>query len=207
MSMGISGSPGCFQRLMSQVCEGLQRVQLYLDDIVVHPKSASHHITDFCGFLARLTEYKLKLALKKTHIGAPEVQFLGHFVTPFDVSPNRKQIDAVLKMPTPSTKGDLRTLLGSVPYLRKFMPGLSTSIKNLHALRCKDVRFEFTDHHAAITKKSLQQLVSSEVLAFTIVTPPSTAPEGSSLLAIHQRFWCGVRAKTSRWKNLVFSIY
>ena len=32
---------------------------------------------------------------------------------------------------------------------------------------CKDVRFEFTDHHATITKKVLQQLVSSEVLAFS----------------------------------------
>ena len=54
MPMGTSGSPGCFQRLMTpQVCEGLQRVQLYLDDIVVHSKSASHHDTDLRGFVAR----------------------------------------------------------------------------------------------------------------------------------------------------------
>ena len=39
MPMGTSGSPGCFQRLIAQVCEGLQRVQLYIDDIVVHSKS------------------------------------------------------------------------------------------------------------------------------------------------------------------------
>ena len=35
---------------MNQACEGLQRVQLYLDDIVVHSKFASHHVNDLRGF-------------------------------------------------------------------------------------------------------------------------------------------------------------
>ena len=118
MPMGTSGSPGSFQRLMTQVCEGLQRVQLYLDDIVVHSKSGSHHVTNLRGFLAR--QYNLKLAPKKAHIGAPEVQFLGHSVSPFGVSPDPKKIDAMLKMTMPSTERELRSLLGSVSYLRKF---------------------------------------------------------------------------------------
>ena len=121
-------------------------------------------------------------------MGAPEVQFLRHLVTPFGVSPDLKKIEAMLKMPMPSTKGDLRSLLGSVSYLRKKLPGLSTSIKDLHALLCKDVRFEFTDHHAAITKKVLQQLVSSmRFWRFRIMTPPSTALESSSWGPMHRK--------------------
>ena len=47
------------------------------------------------------------------------------------------------------------------------MPGLSTTVKDLHSLLRKDVRFEFTAHHTAIVKKVSKQLVSSEVLAFS----------------------------------------
>ena len=82
MPMGTSGSPRCFQRLMAQVCEGLQQVQLYIDDIVVHSESASHHVGDLRGCLARLAEHNLKLSPKKALIGAPEVLFLGYLVTP-----------------------------------------------------------------------------------------------------------------------------
>ena len=91
MAMGTSGSPGCFQRLMAQVYEGLQRVQLYIDAKVVHPKSASHHVDDLRGFLARLTECNLKLSPKKAHIGALGVQFLGYLVTPPGLHPNPRK--------------------------------------------------------------------------------------------------------------------
>ena len=87
-------------------------------------------------------------------------------MTPFVVSPDPNKVDAELKMPMPSTQGELRLLLGSVSYLRNFLPGSSTSIKGLHALLCKDVHFEFTDHHDAIANKVVLQSISSEVLAF-----------------------------------------
>ena len=164
--MGTSGSPWCFQRFMTQVCEGLQRVQSYIDDIVVNSLSAPHHVDDLCGFLARLTEYKLKLSPKKAHIGAPEVQFLGHLVTPSGLRPYLKKEDAMLKMPMPPTKGELASLLGGVAYLRKKLPGLPTTGKDLHFLLRKDVHFEFTAHHTATAKKDLKRLVTSEVLAF-----------------------------------------
>ena len=95
----------------------------------------------------------MKLSPKKAHIGAPEVQFLGHLVTPSGLRPDPKKIDAMLKMPMPSTKGESRSPLGSVSYLTNLLPGLYTTVKDLHSLLRKDVRFEFTAHHTAIAKK------------------------------------------------------
>ena len=83
--------------------------------IVVHSKSALHHVTGFRGFLARLLvpqEQFEVLAPKKAHIGAPEVQTVGDVETPFGVSPNpQKKLDAMLRMPMASTKGELCSLL------------------------------------------------------------------------------------------------
>ena len=57
--------------------------------------------------------------------------------------------------------------MGNVSYLRRFLPGLSTTVKNLHSLLRKDVRFEFTARRTAITKKGFETVGHSEVLAFT----------------------------------------
>ena len=64
----------------------------------MHSKSASHHVDDFRGYLVRLIEYSLNLSPKKAHIGAPEVQFLGHLVTPSGLRPDPKKIEAMLKV-------------------------------------------------------------------------------------------------------------
>ena len=34
MPMGLASSPGCFQSIISRVCDGLQRVILFIGDIV-----------------------------------------------------------------------------------------------------------------------------------------------------------------------------
>ena len=103
---------------------------------------------------------------KELYFGRPDVRFLGHLVTPFGLCPDPKKIYATLKMPMPSTKRELRSLFGSVSYLSFVLPGLSTTVKKLHSLLRKDVRFAFTERHTAIAKKVLKQLVSSEVLEF-----------------------------------------
>ena len=66
----------------------------------------------------------------------------------------------------PSAKGELGSIWGSLSYLRKKLPGLSTTVMDFITLLRKDAGFEFTAHHTAIAKKGLKQLVSSEVLAF-----------------------------------------
>ena len=141
-----------------------QRVQLYIDDIVVHSRSASHHVDNLRGSLARLTEYNLKLSPKKAHIGAPEVQFLGHLVTPSGLRPDPKKIDAMLRMPMPPTEDNC------VLFWVAYRIGEKNCLVCLQLLRiyipwC--VRM-FASSSLRITRllRSLKQLVSSEVLGF-----------------------------------------
>ncbi|CAB1109315.1 unnamed protein product [Ectocarpus sp. CCAP 1310/34] len=135
---GYSGSPANFQSLMAKLRE----------------------------LLVRFTEFDLKLSPKKAHIGSAEVTFLGHLITPFSVRPDPKKTDAMAKMKMPKTKSELRSMLGSVSYLRKFLPNLARNITDLTALLEKDAHFKFTAHHEQLTKAVLAQLASYEVLAF-----------------------------------------
>ena len=81
MPMGLASSRGCFQFIMLRVCEGLERVRLFIDDIVCFSKNGGERVNDFRKFLERLTNFNLKLAPKKAHLGVKVVKFLGHRIT------------------------------------------------------------------------------------------------------------------------------
>lgn len=90
-----SGAPRHFQLLMAKVCEGLERVQLYLDDLVVHTLTAAEHVVVFGKSLERLKIHNRKLAPKKANIGAAEEEFLGHLITPLGRSSSDEKTTAL----------------------------------------------------------------------------------------------------------------
>ena len=55
MPMALASSPGWFQSIMLRVCDGLQRVRLFIDDIVCFSKNGTEHVRDLESFFERLT--------------------------------------------------------------------------------------------------------------------------------------------------------
>ena len=61
MPFGLKNSAQAFQRLMNRVLGGLERVFVYLDDILVASSSAEQHLADLREVLRRLDEAGLCL--------------------------------------------------------------------------------------------------------------------------------------------------
>ena len=163
--MGLASRPGWFQSIMLRVCEGLERVRLFIDDIVCFSKTGREHVDDLRKFFERLTTFDLKLAPKKAHLGVKVVKFLGHRVTAEGLAPDPGKVEALLKMPMPTNISQLRSLLGAVSYYRKFLPKITAETKSLNELLKKGVRFEFTAEHTQIVQTLLGKLPSPHVLA------------------------------------------
>jgi len=64
---GLSTSPGWFQSVMARVCENLERVRLFVDDIIVFSRDGAEHVKDLERFFERMVKFNLKLAPKKTN--------------------------------------------------------------------------------------------------------------------------------------------
>ena len=107
--------------------------------IVVHSKSAAEHVGHFGTLLARLREHNLKLAPSKANVGAAQVEFLGHLITPSGLAPGCGKVAALKNLKMSTNKSELRSMLGSFSHLRKCIPGLSSEIRELNALLKKDV--------------------------------------------------------------------
>ncbi|ROT85912.1 hypothetical protein C7M84_003952 [Penaeus vannamei] len=83
MPFGLCNAPGCFERLMEQVLEGLQwKVALvYLDDVLVFGNTFEEELEHLTEVLCRFKAANLKLSPKKCTLFHTEVPFLGHVLT------------------------------------------------------------------------------------------------------------------------------
>ena len=101
---------------MLRVCEGLERIKLFIDDIGCFFKNEEQHVRDLRRFLELRTRFNLKLAPNKALLGAPEIIFLGHKISSEGVGPDPGKVKAMKEMPMPQNVSQLRSLLGALSY-------------------------------------------------------------------------------------------
>ena len=158
--MGLAVSPGWFQPIMLHVCEGLERVRLFIDDIVCFSSNRGEHVNDLRKLLERLAYFNLKLTPKKAHFGVKVVKGLDHRITAKGIEPDPGKVEALLKIPMPTNVSQLRSLMGAVSHYRKKMPKMAAETKTLNALLKKGTRFEFSAKHTQIVQTVLERLSS-----------------------------------------------
>lgn len=82
MPMGLSNSPGTFQRLMDIVLKDLkwQQCLRYKDDVIVFSKNFIEHLLNLELVLQALERAKLKIKISKCRFAYTEVAFFGHLI-------------------------------------------------------------------------------------------------------------------------------
>lgn len=88
------------------------------------------------AFLYRLAQHNLKLPSAKGRIGATDVVFLGHYISPDGLRPNLAQESALAEIPMARDIGELlRSLFGGLSYYRKLLPNLAKRVQQLPGAR------------------------------------------------------------------------
>ena len=59
---------------------------------------------------------------EKCRFGLNEIDYLGYIVTPNEVKPNPKKIQAIKTLERPETVTEVRNLIGMVQYYRDLWP-------------------------------------------------------------------------------------
>ena len=81
-----------------------------------------------------------KCAFFKRHI-----QYLGHLVSENGFEPLPEKLEAIRKMPVPTTAKEVKQFLGLIGYYRKFVPRFSDISRPLTKLTRHDTPFEWTE--------------------------------------------------------------
>ena len=113
---GSSASPGWFVEVINEVIKGLERVATYLDDIIVFDPDPTDHVANTRAIFGRLLKHHLNLSPLKAKIGATTADFWGHTISAGGYSPNSDKVAALTRMPMPTDKKQVRSLLGGINY-------------------------------------------------------------------------------------------
>ncbi len=116
MPMGLSDSASAFQSRVKTALQGLDGVEVYIDDIIVHGKTREEHDRRLIAVLQRLSDNGFRLQVKKVLIAKESVPAFGYILGKDGISPNPENVEAILEALPPKDVKGLQRFLGSVNY-------------------------------------------------------------------------------------------
>jgi len=169
LPMGLTNSPGTFQRLMDFVLRGLTwaSVLVYIDDIVVYARSAQELKDRLQEVFLRLRTANLKLKPEKVKLFQREIAFLGHRVSGGGVSMDNTKVAAVLAWPEPRSAHEVKMFLGLSGYYRRFVKDYAKYAAPLQQLTKAKEKFRWADEQRRAFNHLKDCLVAAPVLAMS----------------------------------------
>ena len=171
---GLSQAPAYFQRLIHEVLKGITFAFGYLDDILIFSPDNKTHLKHLEIVFQRLREADLKLKASKCNFFKKHIQYLGHLVSGEGIEPLPEKLEAVRKMPPPTTPKEVRQFLGLVGYYRKFVPKFADIARPLTNLTKLDVPYEWTTRCQEAFEFLKEMLLKEPVLKYPDPSKPYT---------------------------------
>ena len=173
----LSSASEEWQRRIHMVLEGFQVISI-ADDILIpgfgttDTKARIDHDRNLIAVLERFEQQHMKLNLSKMKFLVQEAVFMGHVITTDGLQPNPVTVQAIVNMPTPKDKRGVRRFLGTISYLNKFCPLLSTVTQPLRNLTKDDVQFLWSAKHQYAFDEAKALATSAPWLTYYDVTAP-----------------------------------
>ena len=142
---GLKNAPPFFQRVMDQTLVGVRHcARCFIDDVIVFSKQLSEHKQHLRAVFGRLRDKNIKCHPSKMRVAFPDVEYLGHKVVPRGTAPMAVKVEAIVKMLPPTNVSELRAVLGTANYYRKFVKDYSTIAAPLNSLLREDVTWDWS---------------------------------------------------------------
>ena len=159
---GCNAASDAFDKCIQERLAGLRGVKCIADDILVFAKTVEEHDAYLKALLTRLLEAGLTINRKKCVMRAREVSFFGHWVSAAGVRPMIK--DTLRELKRPQTKPEVRSFMGLVNFIGKYIPGFSTVIAPISDMLGKRVEFVWGKQQEAAFQVILREIKSPRLL-------------------------------------------
>lgn len=151
---GVNSAPEIFQQKVEELLSPCENCLNYIDDIIVFGETEEEHDGYLERVLKALKGNNVVLNEEKCVFEVQSLEFLGHKLSANGIEASEEKVRTILDFRPPSTKEEVRSFLGLVTYLGKFIPDLGSITEPLRQLTKKDTRFTWTETH----QKSFDQL-------------------------------------------------
>ena len=137
-----------------QILHNVQNTFTFIDDILVVTKgSKEENIKQVEKVMKILEEAGIRLKEKKCQIAQSETEWLGYQLTATGVKPMDSKIQAISDKLKPRNLKDLRSFMGAINQMNRFIPNLAKLCAPLRPLLSKDTKWDWkTEHDQAFDK-------------------------------------------------------
>ncbi|KAL0289951.1 UNVERIFIED_CONTAM: Retrovirus-related Pol polyprotein from transposon opus [Sesamum radiatum] len=116
--------------------------------------------------------YNLRMNPAKCAFGLSAGKFLGFLVHSRGVEVDASRLKAISEMPRPTSVKQLKSFMGKLSYIRRFIPGLAANLMAFMPLLRKNQPFTWTPTCEAAFKKLQQQLMHLPMMRTPVAGRP-----------------------------------
>lgn len=147
LPFGLCNAPDIFQEIMqSIILTGCKGVVNYLDDILVIGKTKEEHDENLKKVMAQLQDHNVEINMDKCSLNRQEVIFLGFRLSKEGWSIEENKIQAIKNFRKPQTQNEVKSFLGLINFIEKFIPQRADKTRHLRQLARAD-HFYWTPEH------------------------------------------------------------
>jgi hypothetical protein len=138
---------------------------LFVDDVLVYSKTEEEHIRHLRQLCKTFEQHKLFLNPKKCHFASCEVEYLGNAIGRYGVRPRADRTEALRNWPRPENVSELRSFLGLIGFLRRYIRDFVQIAVCLNALLKKGATWQWGDAEEYAFEKLKSRCTDVPVLA------------------------------------------
>ncbi|XP_070027759.1 uncharacterized protein [Nicotiana sylvestris] len=201
MPFGLCNAPATFQRCMMAIFTDMVErfVEVFMDDFSVFGCSFDECLMNLDKVLARCEETNLVLNWEKCHFMVREGIVLGHKVSKNGLQVDRAKMEAIEKLPPPTSVRGIRSFLGHAGFYRRFIKDFSKISSPLCRLLEKDTSFKFDDACLKAFDELKRRLVTTPIiispdwkLPFELMCDASDIAIGAVLGQRKEKIFCSI---------------
>ncbi|CAF0917660.1 unnamed protein product [Rotaria sordida] len=127
MPQGLKNAPSSFQRIMYELLVNTRWdfCLVYIDDVIIFSRTFDQHVTHLNEVFSVLYNANLQLNPQKCSLIQYEINYLGHTINQQGIRPLQDNVDAIIKLPTPTTPKQVHSFVQAANYYRDHIENFS----------------------------------------------------------------------------------
>ena len=172
LPFGLNVSAEIFQKRLKETMEGLTGVECIADDILVwgvgetKEEAEKDHDKNLEALLTRAGVKGHQYKKAKCQFKTEATDFQGHVITANGLKADPNKVKAILEMKAPRNVAEVRILRGTINYMARFLPDLSSVIEPISRLVKEDVPWHWETEQAEAFERIKLLISGSPVLTY-----------------------------------------
>ena len=125
MPFGLVSAPAVFARMMRHLYLERFSAVNFFDDVLAHSHTWREHLHHLRSLLQCIRDKGLTVRPSKIETGFQSLEFLGHVVGKGQLMPEEGKLHKIMQIPTPTTRKQVRAVLGLLSFYRRYVPNFA----------------------------------------------------------------------------------